>query len=156
MNLRIVIFGKPNKGFVADEIAKYAKRFNGHAEFEILSLKESSKKNPIEKLEDEYQTYVKKIGLNEALCVMTEEAKTMTTIEMSSWLEKVSSQVSSPGRLNFLIGSAYGISDKLKDHARWKISLSKLTFTHDHALVLLVEQLYRCLMVQIKHPYHHV
>jgi 23S rRNA (pseudouridine1915-N3)-methyltransferase len=55
-----------------------------------------------------------------------------------------------------LIGSAYGISAEIKKQANLLLSLSPLTFTHDHARVILTEQLYRCLMVIAGHPFHHV
>ena len=59
------------------------------------------------------------------------------------------------GNIVFLIGSAYGIDENLKKTADLLLSLSPLTFTHDHARVLFAEQLYRVQMVMQNHPYHH-
>ena len=60
-----------------------------------------------------------------------------------------------PGNIAFLIGSAYGIDENLKKTADLLLSLSPLTFTHDHARVIMAEQLYRVQMVMQNHPYHH-
>ena len=83
--------------------------------------------------------------------VLSEEGKLFDTLQLARWMEP---RLSKP--LIFLIGSAYGLDPSLKANADLLLSLSPLTFTHDHARVLLAEQVYRCLMVHKGHPYHHV
>ena len=81
---------------------------------------------------------------------MSEEGKLMDTVKLSDTLRD-----RFQGNVVFLIGSAYGIDENLKKTADLLLSLSPLTFTHDHARVIMAEQLYRVQMVMQNHPYHH-
>lgn len=152
MDFKVVTFGKPGSKLIQQEIEKFSKRMRGVCGFEMLHLKESSRRTPKEKLQEESQLFQKKVGIQSTLCVMAEEGKSMTTVELAKWMERTSER----GPINFLIGSAYGIDEELKNQADIKLSLSPLTFTHDHAMIILVEQIYRCMMVLRNHPYHHV
>ena len=82
--------------------------------------------------------------------ILSEEGKLMDTVKLSDTLRDRFS-----GNIVFLIGSAYGIDENLKKSADLLLSLSPLTFTHDHARVIMAEQLYRVQMVMQNHPYHH-
>ena len=74
----------------------------------------------------------------------------MATVKLADTL-----QARFTGNIVFLFRSAYGIDENLKKSADLLLSLSPLTFTHDHARIITVEQLYRVQMVMQNHPYHH-
>ena len=106
---------------------------------------------------DEVEKYVKRLRgsamppRNEyRRVILSEEGKLMTTVKLADTL-----QARFTGNIVFLIGSAYGIDENLKKSADLLLSLSPLTFTHDHARIITVEQLYRVQMVMQNHPYHH-
>ena len=77
----------------------------------------------------------------------------LTSEEMAAWLNKKFSGLSAD--LIFIVGGPYGFSDNLKKRANEKISLSKMTFTHQMVRLIFLEQLYRSLTILKNEPYHH-
>jgi len=121
---------------INEEVLKYAKRLNGSVE--IATLKNST-------------AFEKKFPPAQfTRIVLSEEGKLMSTKQLAEWLNPKLSK-----NIVFLVGSAYGIEPQLKQSADLLLSLSLLTFSHEHAFLLLTEQIYRCLMVIKGHPYHH-
>lgn len=153
MHIRLAVYGKARNKFVAEECECYIRRLKGQVSFDVVELRESAQREPTLKLAEEFALFEKKIGFDSPVCLMSEEGRVQSTVEMAEWLQKA---FESYRTLTFVIGSAWGLSDEFRKKAQWVLSLSPLTFTHDHARVLLVEQLYRCVMVNQGHPYHHV
>jgi 23S rRNA (pseudouridine1915-N3)-methyltransferase len=152
VKISLVTFGKPGSAFVADEVARYTARLKGAHEIETVELKESRQSDKIAGLAEEAKAFEKRFPLGSAVrVILSEEGKLLDTVKLAKWLE---ARASRPWV--FLIGSAYGLDPALKNSADLLLSLSPLTFTHDHARVILAEQVYRCIMVQKGHPYHHV
>jgi len=121
---------------VNEEVLKYAKRLNGTVE--IATLKNTAafeKKFPADKF---------------TRIVMSEEGTLLSTKQLAEWINNRLSK-----NMVFLVGSAYGLEPEIKQSADLLLSLSPLTFSHEHAFLLLSEQVYRCLMVIKGHPYHH-
>lgn len=148
----LAVFGKAGSAFIADEVEKYVKRLRGSAmPLEIVELKESKLDDRVQSLAQEALLFNKKFPRNEyKRVILSEEGKLMDTVKLADTL-----QARFSGNVVFLIGSAYGIDENLKKSADLLLSLSPLTFTHDHARVIMVEQLYRVQMVMQNHPYHH-
>ncbi|OIP45051.1 MAG: hypothetical protein AUK31_08590 [Fibrobacteres bacterium CG2_30_45_31] len=152
MKLILAVFGKAGSPFVAEEVNTYAKRLRSSTDMEIVELKQSHRDDKARGLAEEAAEFEKKFPKsNYKWIILAEEGKLMNTVQLAKWIEP---------RLSFncvfLIGSAYGIDANIKAQADLLLSLSPLTFTHDHARVILAEQLYRCMMVIAHHPYHHV
>ncbi len=148
----LAVFGKAGSPFVADEVDKYVKRLRGGVyPLEVVELKESKLDDRLQSLAQEATLFEKKFPKSEyRRVILSEEGKLMDTVKLSDTLRD-----RFPGNIVFLIGSAYGIDENLKKTADLLLSLSPLTFTHDHARVLFAEQLYRVQMVMQNHPYHH-
>ena len=148
----LAVFGRAGSPFVADEVDKYVKRLRGGMfPLEVVELKESKIDDRMQALAQEAALFDKKFPKSEyRRVILSEEGKLMDTVKLSDSLRD-----RFPGNIVFLIGSAYGIDENLKKTADLLLSLSPLTFTHDHARVLFAEQLYRVQMVMQNHPYHH-
>jgi 23S rRNA (pseudouridine1915-N3)-methyltransferase len=153
VKIRLVTFGK-TASWLSEAADRYLVRVKRHCDFEHIVLKESSARKNEDRLKEEAQTFDKKIGLNSPYCLLTEEGRLFDTVKLAAWMENISGGGS--GSITFVIGSAYGFHEDMKRNADWKLSLSPLTFPHDLAHVLMLEQIYRCLMVLQNHPYHHV
>lgn len=153
MKLVLAVFGKAGSPFVADEVTRYVKRLKPTATpLEIVELKESKRDERVRALAEEAAEFEKKFPKKDFVrIILSEEGKLMATVPLANFLGQKLSQ-----NIVFLIGSAYGIDENLKKSADLLLSLSPLTFTHDHARVIAAEQLYRCMMVLAGHPYHHV
>jgi 23S rRNA (pseudouridine1915-N3)-methyltransferase len=121
---------------INEEVLKYAKRLNGSVE--IATLKNSA-------------AFEKKFPAAQfTRIVLSEEGKLLNTKQLAEWLSPKLSK-----NMVFLVGAAYGIEPQIKLSADLLLSLSPLTFSHEHAFLLLMEQIYRCLMIIKGHPYHH-
>ncbi len=153
MKLVIAVFGKPGSPFVKDEVEKYSRRLRtSNVQIEVVELRQSKREDKAKSLAEEALEFSKRFPREDfQWIVLAEEGKLMDTVGLSAWIRpRLASNCV------FLIGSAYGIAPEIKRQANLLLSLSPLTFTHDHARVLLTEQLYRCLMVIAGHPSHHV
>ena len=150
---RIVLasFGKPSGSWANAEFAVFAERLSAMTDFEAVELKESRKSEQGVRLKEESEQFSKRFPQPQwRRVLLSEEGKLFRTEEFAKWLEPRMSQ-----NVVFLIGSAYGLDPALKSSSDLLWSLSPLTFTHEHARIILVEQIYRGLQVLRNHPYHH-
>ncbi len=136
---RIIAIGKVRKSWVQDGIELYRKRLPG---LTIVELRDS---NPEKEAESIRQT----LRSNEWPVMLMEQGETLTSINFSERLRSLGSQ-----RLAFVIGGADGLTAELKALAHWKLSLSPMTFPHELARLLLIEQLFRAQAIQQGSPYH--
>ena len=137
--IRILAVGKVRKGWVLEGIATYLKRLPG---LQVVELRDAGKAK-------EAEAVLAALQPGEQLVVMAEEGKTFDSPAFAERLEGSGSE-----RLVFVIGGAEGIDPALKARASWRLSLSPMTFPHELARLLLLEQLYRALTIQQGGPYH--
>ncbi|ABI47229.1 Uncharacterized conserved protein [Synechococcus sp. CC9311] len=136
---RIIAIGKVRKSWVQDGIELYRKRLPG---LTIVELRDS---NPEKEAESIRQT----LRRDEWPVMLMEQGETLTSINFSERLRSLGSQ-----RLAFVIGGADGLTAELKALAHWKLSLSPMTFPHELARLLLIEQLFRAQAILQGSPYH--
>jgi 23S rRNA (pseudouridine1915-N3)-methyltransferase len=135
MKIYIANFDRLSKN-VNEEVLKYTKRLNGLVE--VASLKNA-------------EAFEKKFPAGKFIrIVLSEEGKLLSTKKLSLWINERMSK-----NIVFLVGAAYGIEPQIKQNADLLLSLSPLTFSHEHAFLILTEQVYRSLMIIKGHPYHH-
>jgi 23S rRNA (pseudouridine1915-N3)-methyltransferase len=137
--IRILAVGKVRKGWVLEGIATYLKRLPG---LQVVELRDAGKAK-------EAEAVLAALQPGEQLVVMAEEGQTFDSPAFAERLDGSGSE-----RLVFVIGGAEGIDPALKARASWKLSLSPMTFPHELARLLLLEQLYRALTIQQGGPYH--
>ena len=136
---RIIAIGKVRKTWVQEGIELYLKRLPG------LTIVELRDGNPEKEAESIRQT----LRSDEWPVMLMEQGETLTSISFSERLRNLGSQ-----RLAFVIGGADGLTAELKALAHWKLSLSPMTFPHELARLLLIEQLFRVQAIQQGSPYH--
>jgi 23S rRNA (pseudouridine1915-N3)-methyltransferase len=136
---RIIAIGKVRKTWVQEGIELYRKRLPG------LTIVELRDGNPEKEAESIRQT----LRSDEWPVMLMEQGETLTSISFSERLRNLGSQ-----RLAFVIGGADGLTAELKGLAHWKLSLSPMTFPHELARLLLIEQLFRAQAIQQGSPYH--
>ena len=136
---RIIAIGKVRKAWVQEGIELYRKRLPG------LTIVELRDGNPEKEAESIRQT----LRSDEWPVMLMEQGETLTSISFSERLRSLGSQ-----RLAFVIGGADGLTAELKGLAHWKLSLSPMTFPHELARLLLIEQLFRAQAIQQGSPYH--
>lgn len=101
----------------------------------------------------EGELIMSRVNPGDFVALMDERGKELTSRELAEFIEKKS--VTLPRNLIFVIGGPYGFSQQVYDRADLKMSLSKLTFTHEMARVLTLEQIYRAMTILRGEPYHH-
>ncbi len=136
---RIIAIGKVRKDWIKSGINVYKRRIPN---LSIIEIKDSD----INKEADAIRSLIKSNDYKIALC---EEGELLTSIDVATKMQKLSSK-----RLVFLIGGANGLSSSIKNAADFRLSLSPLTFPHEIARLLLIEQLYRANNIAQGGPYH--
>ena len=131
--------GKVRKGWVQEGIALYLKRLPG------LSITELRDSTP----DKEAEAIRQALRPDELPVVLMEQGSTLDSVRFSEQLSTYGSQ-----RLAFVIGGADGITAELKATAAWQLSLSPMTFPHELARLLLLEQLFRAQSIRAGSPYH--
>jgi len=137
--IRILAVGKLRKGWVSEGVALYRKRLPG---LEVLELRDGGMAREAEAIRVARRP-------DERLVALTEEGRTWGSVAFAQALEGSGSE-----RLAFVIGGADGLDPTIKAEASWQLSLSPMTFPHELARLLLLEQLYRALSIQQGGAYH--
>jgi len=137
--IRVIAVGKVRKRWIQDGLAVYLKRMPGLV---VSELKDS---NP----QREAEAILAELRPEERLVVLCEEGELLASEALAERLQGTGSE-----RLAFVIGGADGLNPALKGRAYWRLSLSPLTFPHELARLLLLEQLYRALSIQQGGAYH--
>ena len=98
-------------------------------------------------------THLNKLNATDLLVLLDEKGKQKTSVEFSEYLQK--NMNCGLKQLVFVIGGPYGFSDAVYQKSQGKISLSKMTFSHQMVRLFMVEQLYRAFTILRNEPYHH-
>lgn len=153
MNIKLLYIGKNKNNNIETLIENYEHKIKHFSNFKIQCLKtknKSSQKSSIIKFDSEI--IFKNLKKEDIIILLDEKGKDFNSIEFSKFLEE--HMIRGVKNLTFVIGGAYGFSKELREFAKNKISLSKMTFSHDMARLFFVEQLYRSLTIINNIPYH--
>jgi 23S rRNA (pseudouridine1915-N3)-methyltransferase len=156
MNIELVVVGKTDSKEVEALVEMYAKRVNRYCRFSITTLadvRNTRNMAPSRQKQLEGEAILKMVGDGDCLTLMDERGSQYTSIEFSQWLQK--RMLSGEKRLVLVIGGPYGFSDEVYARADQKISLSKMTFSHQIVRAIFAEQLYRAFTILHNEPYHH-
>ena len=154
MKIKIYSFGKPKFAFLQDAISEFESRLVKCATFENVFLKEQShdKKNIELALKEEEKLILKYYKPNVTTYLLVEISNQYSSLEFAKRLEN--DMLKNGPELHFFIGSPYGFSLEVKKKITNHLSLSMMTFTHDMARYLLLEQIYRAITIHKNIPYH--
>lgn len=131
--------GKIKEAYLRGGLEEFLKRLKPYIDLEIIEIKDEGK-------EKESKKFLDLLGNN--TFILDAEGKAFSSEEFSSFLKTNRDE-----KITLIIGGHDGFSDELKKKAQ-KISLSKMTFTHEMTRLILVEQIYRSCMIQANKPYH--
>ncbi len=156
MKLHVVFIGRTVGKLYREAIEDYAQRLAHYLPFsieELPDLKGIGKMSENEEKEREADQVFSTLKPGDVLVLLDENGKEFSSRQFSAYIEQKMHSVSR--RLVFLIGGPYGFSQRIYDAAQGKISLSKMTFSHQMVRLFLVEQLYRACTIMRGEPYHH-
>ena len=155
MKITLLTIGKSNFPFVKEGMAMYEKRITRYTQYErieIPALSGTGSLSPIDVKEKEGELILKKIKPTDELILLDERGKKFTSVEWAQFLEKKINN--STKSIVFVIGGAYGFSEKVYQAAASKLSLSDMTFSHQIIRLFFTEQLYRAFTIIKGEPYH--
>jgi len=136
-------------------INDYAERIGHYMPFgiiTILELKNTKNLSEEQQKQAEGELILKQLQPSDTVVLLDEHGKELRSIELASWLEQ---KRNTARRLVFVIGGPYGFSSDVYARANEKLSLSKLTFSHQMVRLVFTEQLYRACTIIKGEPYHH-
>lgn len=156
MNINLIVIGKLKEGYLRSACAEYIKRLSRYCTFQLFELDECRlSDNPSEKEiasalkkeAEQIKKYAK--GMIIPMCI---EGKQLSSPELS---EKISSAgLNGFSTITFIIGSSFGLDPEIKATGTLKLSMSKMTFPHQLARVMLLEQIYRAFQIAEGGKYH--
>ena len=149
LTVRLICCGKLKERFYQDACREYLKRLTPMARVEVMELPELAGPKALEREGERMVNSLLQGGYTVAMCV---EGKQLTSEQLAERLQDL--QNSGVSRITVLIGSSEGLSDTVKAQAQSKLSMSSMTFPHHLARVMVLEQLYRALMINSGGKYH--
>lgn len=156
MNIELIVVGKTDSKEVEALVEMYSKRVNRYCRFSITTLadvRNTRNMTSAKQKQLEGEAILRLVGDGDCLVLMDERGAQYTSVEYAQWLQK--RMLSGVKRLVLVIGGPYGFSDEVYTRANEKISLSKMTFSHQIVRAIFAEQLYRAFTILNNEPYHH-
>ena len=156
MKLQVIFTGRTTGRLFQEAIADYASRLTHYVPFaieELPDLRNVKALSEEQQKEREADMLFERLLPGDVLVLLDERGRDFTSREFSQYLEQKMQTV--PKRLVFLIGGPYGFSPRVYEAAQGKISLSRMTFSHQMVRLFLVEQIYRACTIMRGEPYHH-
>ena len=156
MNIKLIAIGKTDSAALQQLISTYEKRLVRYINFELQLLPDiKNSKSLTEELQKikEGEFILSNVESSHYLILLDERGKEYTSVTFADELQKKMN--TSIKQLTFVIGGPYGFSQEVYNRANGKLSLSKLTFSHQMILLFFIEQLYRAFTILRNEPYHH-
>ena len=153
IEINVISVGAVKEKYMQELILDYKKRISKYAQIELIELKDESNKvneNVVKTIEGERILASIKDGFYVVLLDL--KGKMLDSVEFSKKIDEISTYYSS--KIAFVIGGSFGVSDEVKKRADYKISFSKMTFPHQLAKGILLEQIYRSFKILKNESYH--
>ena len=157
MKIVLLVIGKTDKDFVKTGMEEYQKRLVHYLPFEmkiIPDIKNTKNLSENQQKQKEGELILEKIKAGDTLILLDEGGKEFSSVAFSNFIEQ--KMVGGIKNLVFVIGGPYGFSEDVYRNAQGKVSLSKMTFSHQMIRMIFTEQLYRAMTIIKGEPYHHV
>ncbi len=159
LRINIICIGKIKEKYFTDAIGEYAKRLGAFCKFSIIELAEERVKSNTpnaaqidEVINAEGKRILQKISPSDYVAAMCIEGKLLSSEELAQTLNNVA--VVGKSTVDFIIGGSYGLSQEVKNRADMRLSMSRMTFPHQLARVILSEQIYRSFEISTNGKYH--
>ena len=155
MKTTLILVGKTRDKLYTHAIDDYRDRIGHYMPFEIVTIPElraTASLSEAQQKEKEGELILQKVQPADTLVLLDEHGAERTSMETAAWLQK---KMQTARRLVFVIGGPYGFSDAVYQRANEKISLSRMTFSHQMVRLIFTEQLYRACTIIKGESYHH-
>ena len=159
LRVNIICIGKIKEAYFTDAIAEYVKRLGAFCKMNIIELPEERIKSNTpneaqinEVVSAEGKRILQKINVSDYAVAMCIEGKQLSSEELAQTLSNLA--IIGKSTVDFVIGGSYGLSNEVKSRANLRLSMSKMTFPHQMARMILCEQIYRAFEISSGGKYH--
>ena len=158
IHVDLIVLGKLKEDYLRDACAEYAKRLQAFCRLRTVELTpcrlpdDPGEKQILDALEREAAEIERHIPQNAVVYALCIEGRTVSSEQFSAMLDKAS--VDGSGSVVFVIGSSFGLAERIKHRANVRLSMSPMTFPHQLARVMLLEQIYRAFQIRSGGKYH--
>lgn len=158
MTVQILAVGKLKEGYLREASSEYSKRLGAFCKLTITELEEyklpdnPSPAHIMAGLEEEGKRILAKVVQGSYIIPLCIEGKQLSSEELSGTLDSIA--IGGISAVTFVIGGSHGLSDMVKAQAKLKLSMSKMTFPHQLARIMLLEQIYRSFSISTGGKYH--
>ncbi len=156
MKILLLAVGKTSARYLCDGIEEYCKRTSRYIPFEMKCVNDAKNTRNINETQQklkEGSLILASIAPQDYVVLLDEHGREFTSREFATYIERKMQTVAK--QLVFIIGGPYGFSPEVTARANDKISLSKMTFSHEMVRLFFTEQLYRAMTIINNEPYHH-
>jgi 23S rRNA (pseudouridine1915-N3)-methyltransferase len=157
MKITLIQVGKTIQPYLQEGINEYTNRLKHYCSFEMITLSAAKSQNSTTVFEqvkkNDSQLILSKIKPTDFVILLDEAGAQYNSLSLAAYINQ--HQLKSTKNLVFIIGGAFGFSQELYQRSNHKISLSKLTFSHQMVRLFFVEQLYRAFTIIKGESYHH-
>lgn len=156
MKICLLVIGKTDEAYLQKGIEIFLKRIPHYIPFEmkvISDIKNAKNLSEEQQKDKEGELILQQITTSDELFLLDENGMEFPSVEFARFLEK--KMISGIKRMVFVIGGPYGFSGNVYSRANGKVSLSKMTFSHQMVRLIFLEQLYRAMTILKGEPYHH-
>ena len=156
MKCRLIWIGKNKQGYVESGIAFFLKRLKPHLQIELIELelpKKARTSDPILQKKREADLVLSRLSGTDVVVLFDENGRELSSRGFASFMRE--QMLDKAMNLVFVIGGSYGFDKSIYQRARHRISLSKMTYSHQIVRLVILEQLYRSVCILKGHPYHH-
>jgi len=155
MKITFLVLGKTEDAYLKDGIDKYVKRLKHYTRLEVAELPELKNTKALtqdQQKAKEAELLFKKINATDYVILLDERGAELSSKQFATYLEK---RAHAGADIIFIVGGPYGFDQSVYDRANDKLSLSRMTFSHQMIRLLFTEQLYRAFTILKGEPYHH-
>ena len=156
MKILLLVIGKTDEKYLLEGMSKYRDRLKHYIGFnyeEISDIKNRKSLSEAQQKKQEADLILTKLKVGDKLVLLDEKGKEYRSLEFAKHLQQQMN--SGIKRLVFVVGGPYGFDASVYEKSQGKISLSKMTFSHQMIRLFMVEQVYRAMTILKNEPYHH-
>lgn len=156
MKITLLVVGKTNNPHFAAGMEEYAGRIRHYLPFDVEvvpELRNTKSLSEDQQKEKEADLLLKAFLPGDCIVLLDEHGREFRSVEFASWMEK--KMAAGMKRVVFVVGGPYGFSPRVYDRCHEKVSLSRMTFSHQMIRLIFTEQIYRAMTILNHEPYHH-
>ena len=152
MNIKLICIGKIKEKYLVDGIEEYRKRLKLFCDLELVELKEVNTDDINKNIELEGDAILNNIKKTDYVVALSIPGKNISSESFAQMIKDHYTYNSSV--ITFVIGGSNGLDDRVLQRSNYQLSFGKMTYPHQLMRMILLEQVYRCMMINNNHKYH--